>query len=228
MSSATFTHTLLRSQTHSASGLRFLPIFHLLSGDPMGQACSIARPFEETVRFGPITGAQSSGDSVEWLTQQLSKVASATHGQTDHHRPILLPTPASCFEDANTASACDNTVARTSLCQQEICLEFSDSALVGSAKSAAQRVQLLRSHGFRVAVDMRTSWQSQIDDSMRLLIDTIRIDADMLEESPELVEKVEYAAAGGVIIVAENAHWRDGEYLSEMGVSCAISPRTDA
>ncbi len=228
MSSTSVTHAVLRSQTHNASGLRFLPIFHLLSGDPMGQACTIARPFEDTVRFGPVTGAQSNNNSVDWLTQQLSKVASATHGQTDHHRPILLPTPASCFENAETASACDATIGRTSLCQQEICLEFSDSALVGSAKSAAQRVQLLRSHGFRVAIDMTKSWQSKMDDSMRLLIDTIRVDANMLDDSPELVEQIEYAAAGGVLIVAENARWRDGEYLSEIGVNCAISPRADA
>lgn len=194
----------------------------------MGQACRIARPFEDTVRFGPVTGSDSDNDSVEWLTQQLSKVASATHGQTNHLRPILVPAPVSCFENANTAMACDTTIGRTSLCQQEICLEFSDAAFVGCARGAAQRVQLLRRHGFRVAIDMTTSWQCAMDDTMRLLIDTIRVDAALLDSSPELVNIIEVAAAGGVTIVAENARWRDGDALSDIGVNCAIAPRTDA
>jgi hypothetical protein len=75
---------------------------------------------------------------------------------------------------------------------------------------------------------MRRSWQTPLNDALRLLIDTIRVDARALETNGDLLDLVEVADASGILIVAENAHWRDGEYLANIGVHAATRPRTDA
>ena len=100
--------------------------------------------------------------------------------------------------------------------------------LVGCTYDYVSRVSLLRRHGFRVAIDMRKSWQTPLNDSLRLLIDTIRVDARTLDANPGLLDIIEVADASGVLIVAENAHWRDGEYLANLGIHAATHPKADA
>jgi EAL domain-containing protein (putative c-di-GMP-specific phosphodiesterase class I) len=164
----------------------------------------------------------------KWLSDQLVRVASATHGQSIGHRPILVPAPLAALAHSNTAVACDAAIRRTSLCQQEICLEFADAAFAGGVTDYVSRVGLLRRHGFRIAIDMRRSWQTPMNDALRLLVDTIRIDARAIDTNPDLVEIVEVADASGILIVAEHAHWRDGEYLADLGIHAASRPKADA
>ena len=208
--------------------LRFHSVVHLLSGDPLGQVCETPMAFEERVAFGPRTLPNEVANPAKWLSDQLIRIATATHGQPEALRPILVPAPLASLSHANTAVACDAAIRRTSLCPQEICLEFADAAFAGSVADYIGRVSLLRRHGFRVAIDMRKSWQTPLNDSLRLLIDTIRVDARTLEANPDLLDIVEVADASGVLIVAENAHWRDGDYLASIGVHAATHPKADA
>lgn len=211
-----------------APQFRFHTVVHLLSGDSLGQICETPVAFEERVAFGPRTMPNEAANPAKWLADQLSRIASATHGQPASQRPILVSAPIAALAHSNTAVACDAAIRRTSLCQQEVCLEFADAAFAGGAADYVGRLGLLRRHGFRVAIDMRRSWQTPLSDSLRLLIDTIRVDARALETNPDLMDLVEAADASGILIVAENAHWRDGEYLARVGVHAATHPRADA
>jgi hypothetical protein len=207
---------------------RFHNVVHLLSGDSLGQVCESSKEFEERVAFGPQTMPNEVANPAKWLAEQLTRIASATHGQSVNQRPILVPAPIVSLAHTNTAVVCDAAIRRTSLCQQEICLEFADAAFAGTSTDYVNRLGLLRRHGFRVAIDMRRSWQTALDDSLRLLIDTIRVDARALDANQDLLGLVEVADASGVLIIAENAHWRDGEYLARIGVHAATFPRSDA
>jgi hypothetical protein len=211
-----------------APQFRFHTVVHLLSGDSLGQVCETPVAFEECAAFGPRTMPDEVANPARWLADQLGRVASATHGQPASQRPILVPAPIAALAHSNTAVACDAAIGRTSLCQQEVCLEFADAAFAGSTADYVGRLSLLRRHGFRVAIDMRQSWQTPLSDSLRLLIDTIRVDARAIETNPDLMDLVEAADASGILIVAENAHWRDGEYLARVGVHAATHPRADA
>ena len=217
-----------QSRLSPPPAFRFHSVVHLLSGDSLGQVCESPLTFEERVVFGPRTQPTEVANPAKWLSEQLTRIASATHGQPASLRPILVPAPVTSLAHANTAVACDAAIRRTSLCQQEVCLEFSDSAFAGGVSDYVSRVGHLRRHGFRIAIDMRRSWQTPLNDALRLLIDTIRVDARALETNAELLDLVEVADASGILIVAENAHWRDGEYLANIGVHAATRPRADA
>ncbi|KCZ94593.1 EAL domain-containing protein [Hyphomonas johnsonii] len=217
-----------QSRLSPAPAFRFHQVVHLLSGDPLGQICESPVQFEERAAFGPVTGNLPDSNPAKWLSDQLVRVASATHGQSIGHRPILVPAPLAALAHSNTAVACDAAIRRTSLCQQEICLEFADAAFAGGVTDYVSRVGLLRRHGFRIAIDMRRSWQTPMNDALRLLVDTIRIDARAIDTNPDLVEIVEVADASGILIVAEHAHWRDGEYLADLGIHAASRPKADA
>ncbi|MFN3609690.1 MAG: hypothetical protein ACK4Y9_11550 [Hyphomonas sp.] len=216
------------SPRHEHSRVRLVPVVHLVAGDMLGMVAEEAMEFEERVRFGPVTGTQADTDPAKWLADRLGRVASAAWADGATGRPILVPAPMAALAHANTAVACDAAVRRTTLCQQEFCLMFSDAAFAGEAVDCTSRVARLRKAGFRVGIDMRRSWHTPLSEGLRLMIDTIRIDADALETSPELQDVVMIARECGILVVADNASWRDGDFLEETGVAGAIAPRTDA
>jgi len=210
------------------SRVRLVPVVHLLAGDMLGMAAEEAMEFEERVRFGPVTASAADTDPAKWLADRLSRVASAVWAEGATGRPILVPAPLAALANVNTAVACDAAVRRTTMCQQEFCLMFSDAAFAGETVDCTSRVARLRKAGFRVGIDMRQSWHTTLSEGLRLMIDTIRIDADALETSPDLQDVVMIARESGILVVADNANWRDGEFLEETGVAGAIAPRTDS
>lgn len=210
------------------STIRFRPVVHLQAGDMLGMAAEEMVEFEERVSFGAVTGKTENLEPSAWLAERLVRVASAIWADGAQGRPILVPAPMAALVDQNTAVACDAAVRRTALCQQEFCLIFSDAAFSAEDVDSTSRVARLRKHGFRVGIDMRRSWQTGLSDAMRLMIDTIRVDAEEIEQSAELQEIVAVARSAGILVVADNANWRDGNYLGSAGVDGAVAPRCDA
>lgn len=209
-------------------GVRLVPVVHLLAGDMLGMAAEEAVEFEERVSFGPATGNAAEADPAKWLADRLVRIASAAWNDNALGRPILVPAPMTALAHANTAVACDAAVRRTTMCQQEFCLMFQDTAFAGETVDCTSRVARLRKVGFRVGIDMRRSWHTPLSEGLRLMIDTIRVDADALETSADLQEIVAIARESGILVVADNASWRDGEFLEATGVAGAVAPRTDA
>jgi hypothetical protein len=201
---------------------------HLMGGESLGLVADEPMEFEERVSFGPAAQDASAHSAAKWLAGRIERVASATCSAGQTHRPIMVAAPMACLADPDTAAACDAAVRRTILCQQEFCLMFSDAAFAGDPADSTARIARLRRAGFRVGIDMRYSWQTPLSESFRILIDTIRVDADALEVSNELCDVVEVAQAAGILVVADHANWRDGGYLSQLGVVGAVAPNTDA
>lgn len=210
------------------SRVRLVPVVHLVAGDMLGMAAEEAVEFEERVSFGPAAASAPEADPAKWLAERLVRIASAAWNNNAMGRPILVPAPMTALAHANTAVACDAAVRRTTMCQQEFCLMFSDAAFAAESVDCTSRVARLRKAGFRVGIDMRRSWHTALSDGLRLMIDTIRVDADALETSADLQETVSIARECGILVVADNASWRDGDFLEQTGVSGAVAPRSDA
>ncbi len=215
-------------QTSALARVRFKPVMHLMGGESLGLVADEPVEFEERVSFGPAAQDGGTHSAAKWLAGRIERVASATCNAGQTHRPIMVAAPMACLADPDTAAACDAAVRRTILCQQEFCLMFSDAAFAGDPADSTARIARLRRAGFRVGIDMRYSWQTPLSESFRILIDTIRVDADALEVSNELCDVVEVAQAAGILVVADHANWRDGDYLSQLGVAGAVAPNTDA
>ena len=215
-------------QSSALARVRFKPVMHLMGGESLGLVADEPMEFEERVSFGPARQGPGAQSAAKWLAGRIERVASATYNADQTHRPILVAAPMACLADPDTAAACDAAVRRTILCQQEFCLMFSDAAFAGDPADGTARIARLRRAGFRVGIDMRYSWQTPLSESFRILIDTIRVDADALEVSSELCDVVEVAQAAGILVVADHANWRDGDYLSQLGVFGAVAPNTDA
>ena len=207
---------------------RFSPVVDLSDGSSLGSLCDMSVAFEERASFGPVTAPQNAACPATWLSDRLVEIACAVHSGDPRDRPIIVPAPVSALRNVNAAIACDAAIRRTVLCQQEICLEFPDSAFTADGSDTTLLPTNFRRRGFRVSVDMRKSWQSILSEPLRLLIDTIRVEAAMLETEPELIERCEAASAAGIVVIAENAKWRDGQELATFGVRGAVSPKADA
>lgn len=210
------------------SRVRLVPVVHLVAGDTLGMSAEEPVEFEERVSFGPVTRSSTDPDAAKWLADRLGRIASAAWADGAAGSPILVTAPMAALGHPDTAVACDAAVRRTTMCQQEFCLMFSDTAFASETVDCTSRVARLRKAGFRVGIDMRRSWHTPLSESLRLMIDTIRVDADALEASPDLQEVVMIARECGILVVADNANWRDGDFLESTGVSGAIAPRTDA
>ncbi|MBL4879324.1 MAG: EAL domain-containing protein [Hyphomonas sp.] len=222
---------LLQTKVVAHSGqkvhLRFQPVMHVLDGTSFGAVCELSQQYEEKATFGPLTEARAVSGPGKWLADRLLEIASAAHTSDNRLRPILVPAPAAALIDDNTAVGCDAAIRRTTLCQQEISLEFQDSALADGRSDAVHRVASLRKRGFRVAIDMRKSWQTQLRDGLGLMIDSIRVDARELDLNEELMDICESASAAGILVIADKANWRDGAFLDNVGVKAGVRMRTD-
>lgn len=221
------TWTGTKVQSIPAPAVRFEPVLDLATGDALGMAAELPFCFEDSPSFGPARTREVESNSARWMADRLGEVASLAHEFRQDHRPIIVPAPVAALANPDTALACDARVRRSTFCQQEFCLEFTDTAFAGDPADCTSRVAHLRRHGFRVSVDMRRSWSTPLAEGMRLLIDTLRVDARHLDDE-ELLETCEAAAGAGILVVAENAHWRDADELSRLGISAGIRLRADA
>lgn len=210
-----------------AAPVRFEPVLDLATGDALGMAADLPFCFEDSPSFGPARARHSETNSAKWMAERLGEVASVAHEFRQDHRPIIVPAPIAALANPDTALVCDARVRRSTFCQQEFCLEFTDTAFAGDPADCTSRVAHLRRHGFRVSVDMRRSWQTPLAEGMRLLIDTLRVDARRLD-CDDLIDTCETAATAGILVIAENAYWRDADELTRLGISAGLRLRTDA
>ena len=128
----------------------------------------------------------------------------------------------------NTALFCDAAVRQTRFCAQEFVFEFKDAALHASRTDLLEHVQNLRKRGFRVSLDARRSFETKLCGNLRLMLDTIRVEADAVWSDPALQEKIEIAAESGIGVIAQNARYRDSEALIRLGVTYGAGLKADA
>lgn len=226
-----------QSHTPSSSSkltpaFRFAPVVHLQTGETTNLYVETERRFEDRAVFGPraqalFGGPDDAQSPAEWLSDHLETVANEAHKRTTE-RPVIVSAPLASLIHPDTAVLCDAAIHRTHLCPQEICIEVSDAALALPSKTAQSGIEALRRCGFRVSVDLTKTWTAPLGSSLRLLLDSLRIDARHLNHEPDLNKRVEAANASGMYVIAENAPWRDGDYLASLGVDYGIRPRADA
>ncbi len=218
------------STTHDIAPkpVRFRTVVQLKDGAFLGAEAETRFAFEDRVSFGPAGARQPVADPARWLATQISTVAQAAAHGAMLQRPILFSAPVAALAHSNTPVACSAAIRQTLLAPQEVCLVFPDTAFAGDPADSSSRVARLRRLGFRAGIDMRKSWQTALNDSLRLLIDIIRIDARQVENDRDLATISMTADAAGIHVIADNARWRDADDLCRAGVTAAISPRTDA
>ena len=217
------------SSQPAALPARFRPIIHLTSGDIVASLAETPHAFTDTVSFGPaatLNAAQSN--PAKWLAEKIETVAAAARLLEVTERPIIVRAPVAAFAHSGTGKACEIAAARSKLCPQEICLEFCDSALAASPAEALSRVRLLRQRGFRISIDARKAWNTDVTPALRLCIDTYRVQAESLYSEPTLQDSCERAAEAGISVVAHGARWRDADLLDSYGILYAINPVADA
>ena len=222
---------LLQTKIVAHSGqkvhLRFQPVMHVQDGSSYGAVCEMSRQYKERVRFGPAAKTTTENGPAKWLADRLLEVASAAHDADHRLRPILVPAPTAALFDDNTAIGCDAVIRRTTLCQQEISLEFQDSAFAEGNQDVIHCVANLRKRGFRVAIDMRKTWKTQLRDGLGLLVDSIRVDARELSDNEQLMDLCESVGTAGILVIADQANWRDGEFLERIGVKAGVRMQSD-
>lgn len=207
---------------------RFLPIMDFASFDLVGLAHETDTAFDAPVAFGPVTGSAVSACPAEWLADVIETALGGANSLRRTVGPIHISAPSPALSHSDTPRLCEAAVRRARACPQEICLEFEDAAFFDCADEALERVSALRSHGFRVGIDARWSWQAVTTPPLRMLIDSVRVDAHQLDLEADLADRVESVAAEGISVIAEHARWRDAEPLKRAGVCLAVAPRADA
>jgi len=210
---------------------RLLPVMHLETGEAVLLFAETEKRFEERAVFGRTALAAESSEAVspaQWMAGHVEAVAHDAHSRTTE-RPVIVELPLVALIDPDTAIACDAAIARTRLCPQEICLEIQDAALaLPAARNAQEGIEALRKCGFRVSLNATRSWQCSLSHTMRILLDSLRVDARKIEGDEDLQDRIESAASAGMLVIAEHANWRDSYYLGELGVEYGFRMRADA
>lgn len=217
--------------TAASARNRLLPVMHLETGEAVLLFAETEKRFEERAVFGRTAPAAERSEAVspaKWMAEHVEAVAHDAHSRTTE-RPVIVELPLVALIHPDTAVACDAAIARTRLCPQEICLEIQDAALaLPAARNAQDGIEALRKCGFRVSLNATRSWQCALSHSMRILLDSLRVDARKIEGDEALQDRIEAAASAGMLVIAEHANWRDSYYLGELGVEYGFRMRADA
>jgi len=210
---------------------RLLPVMHLESADAVLLFAEAEKRFEERAVFGRVALAAERSEAAspaQWMAERVEDVAHDAHYRTTE-RPVIMSIPMAALIHPDTAVACDAAVSRTRLCPQEICLEVDDAALATpSNQSAMEGIEALRRCGFRVSLNASRSWQAPLCYSLRVLLDSMRVDARKIEGDEDLLDRIDAAACSGMLVIAEHAYWRDTDFLNEVGVEYGFRMKTDA
>ncbi len=208
--------------------LRFEPVIHLVQGDIVNLIAETPKRYEERASFGASGLIAERISPALWLAHQVEQTAILAREEDAMARPILIEAPSAAMMHPDTPMACEAAAARGRLCPQEICIEVEDACFAQSRTDVSNSIQALRKRGFRVGINATRSWCTPLDTGLRLMLDSVRIDAHQLWSSNDLVGRVEAAVACGMAVVAENVHYRDGAELAEMGIELGVRPRADA
>lgn len=219
-------HQTLSPSTSRLAPIRFTPVLNLQSGQKVLLLAETLREFEDRVSFGPAAQKREPQSPAAYIADQLLKIARLAHEQSEV-RPVIVPISMAALVHAHTPPACDAAIRRTSLCPQEICLEVTDATLALPSPEARKNLADLRRLGFRLSLDATRSWQAALSTDLRILIETMRIDSRHIESEGGLEQRIEAAHACGMQIIAERPNWRDGDWLSSMGIELAVRPRAD-
>lgn len=210
---------------------RLLPVMHLETGEAVLLFADAEKRFEERAVFGRVALAAEGSEATspaQWIAERLEDVANDAHFRTTE-RPIILSIPMPALIHPDTAVACDAAIARTKLCPQEICLAVDNAALaLPSSKAAQDGIERLRRCGFRVSLNATRSWDAPLSHSLRILLDSLHVDARKIESEPELQDRIDAAANAGMLVIAENAYWRDTRFLGDLGVDYGFRMKTDS
>ena len=218
------------SGTHSEAArlLRFEPVVHLSSGEVVCAAVQSSRRFEELAAFGPSGLVSRTDGPAVWLSDLIEDVALRARVTEMDVRPLHVEAPVAAMMHPDTPAACEAAAARARLLPQEICIEVSDASLSQSKRDVTRSIENLRRRGFRIGVIATRSWSSPLDTGLRLMLDTVRVNARHLFVEDDLMKRVEAATACGMSVIAEGARYRDGADLASVGIELAMAPRADA
>ncbi|MGB3626208.1 MAG: EAL domain-containing protein [Henriciella sp.] len=212
----------------SVAPLRFEPVVHLVKGDIVNLIAETPKRYEERVSFGMSGLIAERISPALWLAHEVELAAQAAYRDEATARPILIQAPIAAMMHPDTPMACDAAAARSKICPQEICIEVEDAALAQSRDDIVKSIEALRRRGFRVGINATRSWCTPLDTGLRLMLDCVRVDARQICNHEDLMGRVEAAVACGMAVIAENANYRDGEELAELGIELGVRPRADA
>lgn len=202
--------------------------YHLETGDPVCAFLKPTRQFAEAPRFGIADHNDAGADITEWFTDEIEKLIDFAELIEPHTRPLILPLPDAAIACPHLAGVADELLANSFSCPQEISFEISDATMVNHAAEALILIRAFRRRGFRISIDARRSWQSELPAYAWLMIDTVRIDPASLTCDQALSDFIETASSAGVSVIAMRPAWRDSAYLETFGVEYGVAPRSDA
>ncbi len=208
--------------------LRFDRIVHLDSGDQVAATAVTDMRFSERAAFGPAAAQNEQASPATWLADAIQNAAAGAMTVDLIERPIHIAAPMTALAHENTAIACDAAVRQTRFCAQEFVIEFEDAATQVARHDLLTHIESLRRRGFRIALDARKSFETKLCSNLRLMLDTVRIEADAIWSDPSLQDKVALSREAGMDVIAQNAKYRDSEALIRLGVEYGSGLKADA
>ncbi len=207
--------------------VRFAPVVHLVKGDIVNTIAETPKRYEERVSFGESGLIAECISPALWLAHHVETVATLALRENVSARPIIIEAPIAAMMHPDTPMACEAAAARSRICPQEVCIEVTDASLSQSKADVTRSIEALRRRGFRVGVNATKSWCTPLDTGLRLMLDSVRVDANHLWREEDLMKRIDAAVSCGIAVIAENARYRDGDDLAVLGIELGVKPAVD-
>lgn len=206
--------------------MRFRPVVRLADGEAFGVHAETDINFEDTFRQRHLSDAEHPSAAV-WLGEAIERAGRLAQETGVTQRPLSIQAPMAALSDVDAPMAAEAGAIRAGLLPQEVRIDFCDASVSTLEDLALDRVDAFRRKGFRVGLDARKSWRTPMGARARMTFEAVRLDPSRCEILEIPMTRLEVASADGVALIAENVHWRDADKLAQLGVSFAMSPKTD-
>ena len=219
--------------TVSELRVHYQPEVDLVTGDVVGVEALVRWAHPELGLLGPddfIPVAEDEGSIVEIgahvLEQACVDAASwVAAGLVDERFVLRVNLAARQLEDPTVLDRVVGVLERTGLAPQRLCLEVTETAVLGDLTECASRLDALRAVGVRVALDDFGTGFSSLQVLKQLPLDHVKIDREFVDGLPDssddlaiVTSVIALAQALGIDLVAEGIERPDqARFLRDRG-----------
>ena len=230
---------LRRAIANNELRLHYQPELDLESGDIVGLEALVRWQSPDGRLIPPnefIPLAEDTGLIVEigrWVINEACRQAARWRvHRTPDQEPIRIWVNLSArqLDDPDLVEFVETAVARAGITTDEICMEITESALMGDTDSATERLDELRRLGISLGIDDFGTGYSQFEYLHRLPLDVLKIDRYFVSglgseaDAGVIVSAIiDLAHALGLIVIAEGVETREQLIaLEELGCDQAL------
>lgn len=227
---ATSATTAINPTRRVKTRVRVEPIVSIENGENTGSYARIDPLHDDSCLFRVSAAGDITYTASHWCMAAIEAVTDLLQSDYDRSLPIHIPFPLAGLEDPRMQERLTECFANLGQSPQDFRFCVPDAAIYPDTEHYMELLSDMARCGFRMAIDIRNSWQSPISSEMRQVFDAVIMTASQMITRGDEVKsaKLDFMRSSNMEITIDKAAWRDMPALQRRGATNVIAPKADA